>query len=233
MTPVVCYYRTSSKTNVGEDKDSLNRQRQCCIQFSKDNGFTIIREFYDDGVKGKDFITDRLGFTELLTFCEGQKVSTILFESSSRFSRDLVVQEMGYRMLVEMGFTLISTDNPSTFIETNPTTTMVRQILGSVSQYQKDELVTKLRVSRERKREVNKELGVVTLSGRGKCEGRPSICETNPDLVKTVKRLRRQCRKTHKKKSYRKVSEELYRLGYKNGRGEIFHPNQVREMSVM
>jgi len=233
MTLVVCYYRTSSQTNVGEDKDSLKRQKQSCIQFSKDKGYTIVRSFYDDGVKGKDFITDREGFNDLLSFCEGLEVSTILFESSSRFSRDLVVQEMGYRFLSDLGFTLISTDNPSTFIEDNPTTTMVRQILGSVSQYQKDELVMKLRVSRERKRDVNKEKGILTLSGQGKCEGRKSIRETKPDLIQTVKRLRRKNRKTHKRMSYRKVSGELLRLGFTNGKGNRFAPNQVKEMSLM
>ena len=233
MTPVVCYYRTSSQTNVGEDKDTLKRQRHSCIQLSKDNGYTVAREFYDEGVKGKDHITDRQGFTDLLSFCEEEGIKTILFENSSRFSRDLVVQEMGYRMLVEMGFTLISTDNPNTFIEDNPTTTMVRQILGSVSQYQKDELVVKLRVSRERKREVNKGRGIITLTGQGKCEGRKSIRETNPDLIKTVKRLRRKNRKTHKRMSYRKVSGELYRMGFANGKGNRFDPNQVKEISLM
>lgn len=233
MTRVVCYYRTSSQTNVGEDKDSLKRQKHSCHQFSQMKGFKVVREFYDDGVMGKDHITDRKGFNELLTYCEDHQIKTILVETSSRFSRDLVVQELGYRMLVEMGFTLISTDNPSTFIEDNPTTTMVRQILGSVSQYQKDELVMKLKVSRDRKRDLNKEKGVLTLSGKGKCEGRKSYRETNPELVQLVKRLRRQNRKTHKRMSFRRVSDELFQQGFTNRNGEKFHPQQVRQISMM
>jgi len=232
-TNAVCYYRTSSQTNVGEDKDSLSRQKRACSNYAKCNGFQIAQEFYDDGTKGKEPILERDGFRRLLSACQELSINVILVESASRFSRDLVVQEMGYRLLVEMGFTLIAVDNPTTFVEDSPTSTMVRQILGSVSQYQKDELVTKLRVARERKRNLNKASGVLTLNGQGKCEGRKSTQETNPELIDLVKKLRRKSRKTHKRLSYRQVSARLSELGHFNGKGKPFHPQQIKAITQM
>ena len=52
LTKVVAYYRTSSETNVGVDKDSLPRQRAAVAAFAKVARCEIISEFSDDGVKG-------------------------------------------------------------------------------------------------------------------------------------------------------------------------------------
>ena len=50
---------------------------------------------------------------------------------------------------------------------------MMRQIAGSFAEYEKARLVAKLRGARERKR-----------AESGKCEGRKSWAEINPDLVR-------------------------------------------------
>ena len=44
----VSYYRTSSLTNVGDDKDSLKRQKSVVHRFSKNNGYKIEYEFYEN-----------------------------------------------------------------------------------------------------------------------------------------------------------------------------------------
>lgn len=56
MTNCLAYYRTSSATNVGEDKDSLKRQKQAVEDYAKKNKLTIIKEFYDKAVSGSDHI---------------------------------------------------------------------------------------------------------------------------------------------------------------------------------
>jgi hypothetical protein len=55
---------------------------------------------------------------------------------------------------------------------------MMRQIAGSFAQYEKTRLVTKLREPVSVSRETN-----------GKCEGRKSFAERDPDLVLAAKRL--------------------------------------------
>ena len=66
----VAYYRTSSKTNVGEDKDSQKRQQVACHSFAKPNNLKIVAEFYDADVKGKDPIGTRKGYSELMEYCQ-------------------------------------------------------------------------------------------------------------------------------------------------------------------
>ena len=66
MLKVVSYYRTSTLTNVGENKDSFKRQDFKCKSFCNENKLSIVKSFYDKGVKGKDSISNRLGFSELL-----------------------------------------------------------------------------------------------------------------------------------------------------------------------
>ncbi len=93
---------------------------------------------------------------------------TIIVETASRFSRDLIVQETGHAMLRERGIDLIAADSPTSFLDDGPTATMVRQILGAVSQFEKAMLVAKLRGARDRKRAT----GV-------KVEGRPALSKPN------------------------------------------------------
>ena len=54
LTKAVAYLRTSSMTNVGEDKDSARRQRAAVLGFAKSAGYEVIAEYSDDGVKGAD-----------------------------------------------------------------------------------------------------------------------------------------------------------------------------------
>jgi hypothetical protein len=75
----------------------------------------------------------------------------------------------------------IAADNPGSFIDDTPTAKLVRQVLGAISEFDKAMTVAKLRGARERKRKAE-----------GKCEGRKSHAERNPELVAWVKRLRRQ-----------------------------------------
>jgi DNA invertase Pin-like site-specific DNA recombinase len=84
----------------------------------------------------------------------------------------LLVQEVGHAKLRERGIDLIAADNPASFIDNTPTAKLVRQVLGAISEFDKAMTVAKLRGARERKRRET-----------GKCEGRKSHAERNPELV--------------------------------------------------
>ena len=75
---------------------------------------------------------------------------TIIVETANRFARDLMVQEIGYAMLKERGIELIAADRPDAFLDDTPTSTLMRQMLGAISQFEKTMLVSKLRGARER-----------------------------------------------------------------------------------
>jgi predicted NAD-dependent protein-ADP-ribosyltransferase YbiA (DUF1768 family) len=58
-------------------------------------------------------------------------------------------------------------------VEDAPTAVLVRQVLGAMAQFEKAALVAKLKAARDRKR-----------VAAGKCEGRKSWAEINPELVR-------------------------------------------------
>src|SRR3954453_17056178 len=78
------------------------------------------------------------GFTAMLKRIEGNGVRTIIVETASRFARDLMVQEVGHAMLKERGIELIAADSPTSFIEDTPTARLIRQVLGAVSEFDKE-----------------------------------------------------------------------------------------------
>ena len=74
----------------------------------------------------------------------------------------------------------MSSENPESFIEDSPTSNLIRQILGSVSEFDKNSTVSKLRVSRVRKQKMKRDKGIVTRTRKGKCEGSKRILEVHP-----------------------------------------------------
>ena len=211
MEQVVGYYRTSSNSNVGTDKDSRKRQQHAVMNYASSNGMTVVSEFYDKGVSGTKEILNRPSFMKMLDYCEDNEISTIVLEDASRMSRDLIIQETGFQYLTsKLGYKLISVANPDTFVENTPTGTLIRQVLGVISQFEKSSLVEKLRVARERKSIVNKRKGIIARSGKGKVEGKKRLTEKSPELTQLIVSYRKKIdRKTHQPYSYRKISKLL------------------------
>jgi DNA invertase Pin-like site-specific DNA recombinase len=216
---VVGYYRTSSTTNV--KGDSRTRQSISVKNYSKTKGWNVTGEFYDV-ISGTTNILERKEFVEMLSYCEMNSIDTILFEGSDRLSRDLIVNETSYEYLTKLGYTLISVKNDKTFTETTPTGILVRQILSTISSFEKNNLVEKLRVSRERKSKKNKELGLISRTGRGRCDGKRKLTETNPNLsnlvlsYKKTKDLRTRKPLTNTKISNLLLEEHNLSVSYKS-----------------
>ncbi len=214
----VAYLRTSSKTNVGPDKDSDKRQLAAIDAYAKANGFEIVATFYDAAVSGADPVTDRPGFADMLERLMSNGARTIVVESPDRFARDLMVQLAGHDMLKAKGVTLIAASAPTFFMEDTPTAVLVRQVLGAVAQFEKATTVAKLAAARKRKRIAN-----------GKCEGRKSLSETNPEAVALAKSLRRK-RPKGGQMSLRAISAEMAKQGFLNGRGMPFNHKSIASM---
>jgi DNA invertase Pin-like site-specific DNA recombinase len=218
LTKAVAYFRTSSETNVGQDKDTLKRQREAVLKYAANAGYQIIAEYCDDGVKGADPVDQRPGFAAILAHIAGNGVRTIIVETSSRFARDLVTQETGWRFLQDMGITLIAADSPDAFLDDTPTATMVRQILGAVSQFEKAALVAKLKGARDRKKAVT-----------GKCGGRKSYVERDAEMVALAKKLARYP-VNGRKRSLRDVAAELAAAGHVTKSGTPYAATAISRM---
>ena len=154
---VVMYARTSSQASGGSDKDSLKRQRHSVSTYCKSNGLIVVKEFYDKGVSGTTDVFTRGSFLEMMNYCKDNSIDTIVVENADRLARDLITMETAFMYLTsKLGYNLISVANPETFVDDTPTATLIRQILGVISQFEKSQIVEKLKGARERKSKLNK-----------------------------------------------------------------------------
>jgi len=213
----IAYLRTSSAANVGADKDSDKRQRDAIGAFARRAGYELVYEFNDAAVSGADHIEARPGFAAMLAYIASNGARTIIVETASRFARDLMVQEVGFAKLQALGIKLVAADSPSSFLDDTPTSKLIRQILGAVSEFDKAMVVAKLKGARERKR---------VITGK-KVEGRKSHAELRPELVALV--LHRK-RPKGGQRSLRDVAAELAARGHLNERGVSFSAASIASM---
>jgi DNA invertase Pin-like site-specific DNA recombinase len=96
----------------------------------------------------------------------------------------------------------------------------MRQIVGVFSQLEKTRLVKKLRDAREHKRQ----------SGDPRRTGRKPHAEKHPEAVAIAKRLRRSNPITGKRRSLRKIADELDAAGHRNDRGAVYSAKNIRAM---
>jgi DNA invertase Pin-like site-specific DNA recombinase len=214
--PAIGYTRTSSSANIGEDKDSVVRQRKAIQAYANRAGYRIVAWFDDPAVTGADTIDARPGFMAALEMVAGNGVRTIIVETANRFARDLIVQETGWKRLHADGIALIAADSPDQFVDETPTAVLIRQILGAVAQFDKAMTVAKLRGARERKR---RKTG-------GKVEGRKSYAEANPQLVDLARKLSEQ----RPRLSLREISAALAAEGFTTPRGLPYSASAVASM---
>jgi DNA invertase Pin-like site-specific DNA recombinase len=209
----IAYIRTSSMTNVGTDKDSAKRQRAAITAHAKSAGYHIVAEYSDEGVSGADLIETRKGFSALLAHIAGNGVRCVIVETASRLARDLMVQEAAYHGLLKLGVKLIAADSPNSFVDDGPTSTLLRHILGAVSQFEKAGIVAKLKGARDRKR-------IET----GKCEGCKSYIERDPAMVTLAKSL------SKRGLSLRAIADQLAVQGHVQKDGKTYAAAAVMRM---
>ena len=113
---------------------------------------------------------------------------------------------------------MIAADSPDAFLDDTPTAVMIRQILGSVSQFEKAMLVAKLRGARERKK-----------ASTGKCGGRKSYIERSPAMVTLARKLARYPI-DGRKRSLRDIAVELEKQGHITADGKRYAATAVKRM---
>jgi DNA invertase Pin-like site-specific DNA recombinase len=209
------YTRTSTATNLGEDKDSVPRQRRAIQAYANRAGYRIEKWFDDGDVKGADPIETRKGFSEMIEAIAANGCRTIIVETANRFARDLMVQETGFQRLKAEGITLIAADSPDSFTDDSPTAVLIRQILGAVAQFDKAMTVAKLRGARDKKRKTY-----------GKCEGRKTIGERDPRIVEVARALANG----ETRMSLREISAALAEQGFLSAKGTPFSAARVASM---
>jgi DNA invertase Pin-like site-specific DNA recombinase len=112
---------------------------------------------------------DRPKFAEMIESIEcrrlnGEQIDGIVVERLDRIARDLMVQEMLLSECRKRAISVYSADNDWSDIASDsidPTRTLIRQVLGALSQWEKSQTVLKLRKARQ-----------AVKRKTGRCEGR-------------------------------------------------------------
>jgi DNA invertase Pin-like site-specific DNA recombinase len=206
------YIRVSSKSQV--EGTGLDRQETNIKSFCKVSKLSIDDIVADNGVSGT--IENREGITKLLSLTKRGDV--VVFEKLDRLARDLMVQETIIKQFQSKGVVLKSVKDGEELLDEKPERIMIRQILGAVYQYDKSQIVEKLKVARDRIRK-----------DTGKCEGRKSTKEKNPELLSLIRSLYRKPRQGERL-SFSQISTRLNEMGMTTLTGRPFTRNNVYEV---
>jgi DNA invertase Pin-like site-specific DNA recombinase len=164
-------------------------------------------------VSGADPVTDRDGFNEMMSYLLGNGARVVLVENASRFARDVVVQFTGHALLKKHSIELVPVDAPAYFVEDSPTATLIRTVLGAVSAFEKDSLVSRLRTARER---IRRE--------KGRCEGNPRWTP----VPQAASKAARAAQKIGL--SLRAIAAELASRGFLSPSGKPYGAQSVKRM---
>ncbi|MGH9739816.1 MAG: recombinase family protein [Candidatus Acidiferrales bacterium] len=173
MKRAFAYIRVSSKGQV--DGDGFERQSQAIKSYATQHNIRIVKWFREEGVSGTR--EHREALDAMLVELMSDGVQTVIIEKLDRLSRDLRIQENLIHEYFTGRFELLSTCEPD-LGSNDPTRVLIRQILGGLAQYDKSNIVLKLRAARQRMREKT-----------GRCEGRKAFGST-PEEQETLGRMR-------------------------------------------
>lgn len=137
------------------------RQRDNIESFSQRNGFEVV-QYFQDAYTGTE--EDRPAFIALLEAVHVQSVRFVVVESLDRFARDMMVQNQLLAKLLSYGVTLVLANtghqlNTETLGD-DPMMKAMVQMQGVFAELDKDLTVRKLKLARDKKRQLN-----------GRCEG--------------------------------------------------------------
>jgi DNA invertase Pin-like site-specific DNA recombinase len=158
MTKAHAYLRVSGKGQV--EGDGFTRQLKAIREYAAAHDIKIVTVYREKGVSGTKESADRPAWSDLMTALHSNGVRMVVIERLDRLARDLMVQETIVADLRKNGFELVSVAEPD-LMANDPTRILVRQMMGAVAQYEKSQIVLKLRGARVRKR-----------AKEGRCEGR-------------------------------------------------------------
>ena len=230
MTVAISYLRVSGLGQV--EKDGFPRQRERVEMLAKECEWEIVEEYKEEGKSGKaegDDFLERPKLAALLHDLKERKHGehvVVLIERLDRLARDILVQELFIREVQKLGAEIRSAGDAGCLEttpdeSTNATRVLLRQILGSIAEYDRKMIVLRLRGARVRKREEN-----LRLTGVAKCEG-SKLFGMHPKKPEEVACLKRMQTLEAKGRSIRRIGEVLTREGFKPRSGQQWNPGTI------
>lgn len=151
---VVAYLRVSTDRQA-EEGNGLPVQEKAIKTWARANGYNIVGWFRDEGISGSNGLDTRVGLYDALAEIAAGHAQGIVVKTLDRLARDMVLQEQLLAEIKRMGGEphttaggedAFLTDDPD-----DPSRKMIRQILGSVSEYERAMIAMRLRTGRASK----------------------------------------------------------------------------------
>jgi DNA invertase Pin-like site-specific DNA recombinase len=148
------YIRVSGEAQL--DGYGLDIQRDAATALATLEGLTITHWYSDEGISGTCEQADRPGLDELIVRCQDHPGTTVVLPKLDRLARSLAVQETVLKILWEAGATVLSADPAEChYLRTgddpdDPTRTLIRQVLGAVAQFERNQIRMRLRAGKRR-----------------------------------------------------------------------------------
>lgn len=217
MTKTLAYLRVSGLGQV--EGDGFERQRLAVEKYAKANGFEVVAEYRDEGVSGCTEFDQREGLAALLDRIDSNGVRHVLVERADRLARDLMVGEILLAEFRKRGVTVISAEGGVDLTNaSDPTATLIRQVLGAVAQFERSVIVAKLKAARDRA----SDRAGRRIEGRKPYGSKPGEAET----IVEIKALRRKP-KGQPRPSLAAIAATLNDRGIPGPDGGRWHPGAV------
>lgn len=218
------YLRVSSAGQAKDGRDGLPRQREAVQEFCDARRVELVEEHVDAGVSGTKALGDRPGLSAALERAIELGVTMLVVEKADRLARDLIEGELILREFRRVGVQVVEAEGGTDLTDgdANPTTKLIRQVIGAVAEFEKSALVAKLRAARERKKR-NGEHSVGCYRFGAHPE-RPQEAET----LARIKDLRR--RRNGRRATLSEVAETLNVEGRESRSGRTWTPAMVRDI---
>jgi DNA invertase Pin-like site-specific DNA recombinase len=117
--------------------NGLAIQRQAITQYCKDNEIRLVGTESDEGISGSNGLDKRIGLARAFARLEAGEADGLVVYRLYRLARDFVLQELLVNRLRGAGTPLRSATEDVETDTDDPTKVLVRQILGSIGQYER------------------------------------------------------------------------------------------------
>jgi len=221
---VVSYTRVSTDAQA-EQGFGLDVQRDQIRAWSRDAGVKVAARRSDEGVSGTKELEHRPGLAEALDLIRSGTVVGLVVARLDRLARDLILQEQLLAEVRRLGGQAFScskgeqgylADDPA-----DPSRKLIRQVLGAVSEYERNMITLRLASGRARK-----------AADGGYAYGAPPFgwqsdagrLVPNPDESAVLARM---AELRERGQSLRQIAYQLEIEGHRPKRGGQWHPSTV------
>jgi DNA invertase Pin-like site-specific DNA recombinase len=231
-TRVFGYVRVSTSGQVKEGF-SLEQQKEEIAKFCGENGYELVETYEDAGISGAkvdedDMSIDRPGLQNMLADINSD-VKYVVVLTTSRLWRSGMVKAIIQRDLKKIGADVKAIDRPNYSIyDKDPTSVLINGMMELLDQYERLEIVKRLRRGRRAKAARGGYAGGNAPVGYSR-ERHTRKLVVDPEKAQVVKHVFR-IRKRHPCMTLDEIAVWLHEAGYTTSTGRRYHRAQVKRI---